>query len=160
MNRLRVAVTGFSLIEIVVALGIVSFAVVGIMGLIPVAMKSALESQRETRATLIAQQIFSDLVAASGTNAFLAIGTNISDVTSRLSVNLAASNVFQVGYGPDGLPVGQGNTNGAVYVADVSLSPNQPVTGVTKIQTVISTPAAAAQSLRSQYVFVSLARTN
>ena len=46
---------GFSLIEVVLALGIISFAIVGIIGLMPVAMKSAGDSMRETDATFIAR---------------------------------------------------------------------------------------------------------
>ena len=42
------------MVEIVLAIGIISFALVGILGLIPAAMDSAIKSQRETQATCIA----------------------------------------------------------------------------------------------------------
>jgi prepilin-type N-terminal cleavage/methylation domain-containing protein len=53
--------SAFSLIEIVLAVAIISVALVGILGLFPAALDSAMESQRETQAALIAKRIFSDL---------------------------------------------------------------------------------------------------
>lgn len=52
---------GFSLVEIVLALGIISFVLVAIFGLFPVGYGNALESRRETRAAYLAEQIIDDL---------------------------------------------------------------------------------------------------
>ncbi|MFV0337110.1 MAG: hypothetical protein ACK5LK_02550, partial [Chthoniobacterales bacterium] len=59
--------------EITIALGIIAFALVGIMGLLPVAMRAANESQWETRATFIAESIIGELNTADPANAFIAI---------------------------------------------------------------------------------------
>ena len=59
------AAQAFSLIEIVLALGVISFAIVGIMGLFPVAMRAAQESQSETRATLATVSRSADEVGRS-----------------------------------------------------------------------------------------------
>ena len=67
---------GFSLVEVVIALGIVSFAVLAIVGMMPVALKSAQDSMRETDATLIAQRIFSELKTGSGGNRSITTDTN------------------------------------------------------------------------------------
>jgi len=55
---------GFSLIEIVLALGIMSFALVSILGLFPLALDTARESKFETRMSLIGQSILSDIQAS------------------------------------------------------------------------------------------------
>lgn len=55
--------SAFSLTEVVLALGVVAFAAVAILGLFPVALDTARESQRETYATLIARSLFADLRA-------------------------------------------------------------------------------------------------
>ncbi len=47
----------FSLVEVVLALGIVSFAIVAILGLIPTGLQTSHSSQDETRAAQIAQSI-------------------------------------------------------------------------------------------------------
>ncbi len=154
VNLVNPVRTAFSLIEIVLALGIISFALVGIMGLLPVAMKSAQESQRETRAAQIAQQIFSDLHAMSPTNTFVAINTNI--LTSQLSVNLANASSNVISYAQDGLPLGQGTNTEAIYLAAVTVVPNVPVAGLSHVQATIETPALANSSNRSKYSFVTL----
>lgn len=60
----------FSLVEITVAVGIVSFALLAIMGLIPVGLKSVQDSSEQTRATDILN------LAASGIQGQYYLGTN------------------------------------------------------------------------------------
>lgn len=143
----------FSLIEVVLALGIISFALVGIMGLFPVAMKSAQESQRETRAALIARQVFSDLGTMSGTNRALIIGQDPAD---RITVNLANAGSNTVYFNDAGIPLGTTSTPEALFLADVVVTPNTPVSGISHVQTTVQTPAAAAATNRSSYTFVTL----
>jgi uncharacterized protein (TIGR02598 family) len=57
---------GFSLIEVVLALGIVGFSLIGILGLFPVALNTAKDSQNETRVAFIAQSIYSDFRTLRG----------------------------------------------------------------------------------------------
>jgi len=47
----------FSLIEVTLALGVVAFALVAILGLVPVALRSAKDATEDTRVSLIAQDI-------------------------------------------------------------------------------------------------------
>jgi uncharacterized protein (TIGR02598 family) len=150
---------GFSLIEIILALGVIAFAIVGIMGLFPVAMKSAQESQRETRATFIAQQIFSDLRTGTGTNRFIITGTNLGTNTINLS---AGTNLF-LAYDSAGAVLGTSApssfTNGvadAAFLANVSVNTNTGVPNLSQVQTTVEAPAAAASSNRSRYTFVTL----
>ena len=54
---------GFSLVEVVIAVGIAAFCLVVMLGLIPAGMNSNKDSSGETAAANIARNIFSDLRA-------------------------------------------------------------------------------------------------
>lgn len=55
---------GFSLVEVTVAMGIFAFVAVGILGLLPAALKLRAESAQETRAVMIAEELFASISAA------------------------------------------------------------------------------------------------
>lgn len=137
------------MIEVVLALGVVSFALVAIMGLFPMALKSAQESQRQTRATQIAQQIFTDLRAFPPANTLIATNTNIASAQIRFS--LTNSTTRQVSYTYDGVPMGGGNVSGAVFSAEIKVAPNIPSQNLTTISALIETPPGGAY--RSKYYF-------
>lgn len=122
------------------------------MGLFPIALKSALESQRETRATQIAQQIFNDLRAFPATNTLIATSTNILDPQIRL--NLTNNSSYAVSFSVDGKPIGGANSPGAIYSAEVTAVPNSPAPKLTTISAVIESPASAVN--RSRYYFVTV----
>lgn len=52
---------GFSLVEVTVAIGIFAFVAVGILGLLPAALKIRSDSAQETRAVMIAQELLSSI---------------------------------------------------------------------------------------------------
>jgi len=54
---------GFSLAEVVIALGVIAIAVVAILALFPAALQTGHSAQDETRAAQIAQSVFGSLVA-------------------------------------------------------------------------------------------------
>lgn len=58
--------SGFSLVEITVAIGIFAFVVVGIIGMFPTALRLRSESALETRAVMIAEELFA--AARASTN--------------------------------------------------------------------------------------------
>lgn len=153
---------GFSLIEVVLALGVIAFALVGIMGLFPVAMKSAQESQRETRATLIAQQIFSDLRVSAGTNRFVISGPTAS-TTNGLS--LSSDGNLYLAFGTNGSPLASVTSSdftnsypdlAASFLANISVDTNTGTSNLSRVQTTIETPAAAPSTSRAKYTFVTL----
>jgi len=154
------ATSAFSLIEVVLALGVISFAVVGIMGLIPTAMRTAQESQRETRATLIARQIFSDLQAGTNATRHIGIRPGITNAANVVSLSLTNSSINGIYFDMDGLPVGQSKTPDSIYSATVTVTPNVPTAGLSHIETVVATPAPAPTNAagRSTYTFVTLLR--
>lgn len=63
-KSLCVGAAGFSLVEVTIAIGLFAFVVVGILGLFPTAMRLRGESARETRAVLIAQELFAAVRAS------------------------------------------------------------------------------------------------
>lgn len=157
----------FSLVEVTLALGIIAFALVGIMALFPVAMRSAKESQEETKATFIAKEIFAGFTspqAAQG-QAFLVTGENF--LTQRQPVGLRQGSTNVVGYNQDGRPVGMAPSTsfaqslpdpGWFFAVRVSVQPDDPSPGVSRVEVLITTPPAAALTNRSAYPFVSLVR--
>jgi uncharacterized protein (TIGR02598 family) len=58
----------FSLIEITVAIGVISIALLAILGLVPIGMKSGREAVDATRTSLIAQDVFNRVRASTMSN--------------------------------------------------------------------------------------------
>ncbi len=83
---------GFSLAEVVIALGVIAIAVVAILALIPAALQTGHSAQDETRAAHIAQTIFPSL-AGQALSQFNNIQFLLSDNTTRSTppVNLTLS---------------------------------------------------------------------
>jgi len=156
---------GFSLVEVVLALGVIAFALVGIMGLFPVAMRSAQESQRETRATLIAQQIFSDLRASTGTNRLIVRGPSATNA-SWLITNfcLAGNTNLVLSYDASGIgrtdqistDAFDGSIPDAVFLASVAVDTNTGIPNLSRVQATVEAPAAAPSAKRTKYTFVTL----
>jgi type II secretory pathway pseudopilin PulG len=69
----------FSLVEVVLAIGVISFAIVAILGMFPVSSQTSHISQGETRATHIAEDVFA------------AISTQARTAASPASLNSAAA---------------------------------------------------------------------
>jgi uncharacterized protein (TIGR02598 family) len=141
----------FSLIEVVLALGVISFAIVGIMGLFPVALRAGLESQRETRATHIARTIFSEIQASSPTNAIIAVGP--SSYTNFALSNATPLTIFYDGEGSPTI-----SADSKLYTADIRITPNSPTQGIAHLQIDISAPPQAATTNQSKFSFVTLMR--
>ena len=150
--------TAFSLVEVVIALGIVSFAVLAIVGMMPMALKSAQESMRETDATLIAQRIFAELKTGSGGNRTLAISSN---GTTR-SLALSANSTNNLAFTQDGIPqaffLSTNSPQDASYdfYAQISVLTNTGVANLSRVQIDIAAPAAAPAAARTTNSFTTL----
>ncbi len=164
----------FTLIEIVLSLGIIAFALVGIMGMLPIALNTARESAQESEATLIAQRIFAEIRNAEDGKAL--ITTSSTDAT--LQIDLEAPGTYFLAFGPLDtspttgamVPLGtitQGDYNlglipsgaleDAQFIARVVVTPadNEP----TRVAISIEAPAFATSEIRKRtgnYPFVSL----
>jgi uncharacterized protein (TIGR02598 family) len=148
---------GFSLVEVVIALGIVSFAVLAIVGMMPMALKSAQESMRETDSTLIAQRIFSELRTGSGGNRTVAKDTNNS--SQMISLSADSTNNF-LAFKEDGTVKAFANSATANadydFYAQISVFTNTGVSNLSRVQIDITAPAAAPPTARTTNSFTTL----
>jgi type II secretory pathway pseudopilin PulG len=82
------SVRGFSLVEVTVALGIFAFVAVGILGLLPAALKQRADSSRETRAVMIAGELMSSVqTSPSLTNAVVRVGPDLGNPNASMLYN-------------------------------------------------------------------------
>lgn len=146
---------GFSLVEVVIALGIVSFAVVAIVGMLPMALKTAKDSMFETDATLAAQRIFSELQTGSGVNRTVSTGSNTS-----ATISLAANSTNILAFKSDGKPMFTTASLAAnpvvEFFAEILVSTNTGVSNLSHVQVSISHPAAAPTNARTTNSFTTL----
>jgi uncharacterized protein (TIGR02598 family) len=150
--------SAFSLIEVVLALGVISFAIVGIMGLFPVAMRTGQESQRETRATHIAQQIYADLKAGAPTNTFLATAPGTFQTVNLANPSPPTQTIY---FNNQGEPAGTNGPGNNEFVVDVIIDPDTPTNGLARVQVNVMAPAAATDPAnRTTNTFVTLMRQN
>lgn len=164
-SRPHSAVAGaFSLVEVVLAIGVISFALVAIIGLFPVASRTAVESQRETRAALIAQQIFADLRSAEGTDRFVVTGPDPLVHTNGLNLSVDNS-LLEIAYDQSGTAItnitagvfSNSYTSGnAAFLAQVLVTTNSGLPNLSRIEVTVQAPAPAPATNRSSYTFITL----
>ena len=161
---MRPKLAGFSLVEAALSLSIFSFAMVGIIGLFPVALQTAMESNAETRATLIARRIIDEIRSLPATNISLVRGSSVTNSAQTSGFDLSSSFSVVLLYDEQG----EGMTNeaataafdnritaaGAYFAAKVDLNPNFPRSGMSCVQVTIEAPASAPSSRRSRFIFV------
>jgi uncharacterized protein (TIGR02598 family) len=145
---------GFSLVEVVLALGVVSFAIVAILGIIPTGLQTSHSSQDETRAAQIAQTILSSMASQAQTQfSSVKLQTNDSstipafDLTSTASVTVYANNDAKL----------SANSAGAVYA--ISIATNGSPSGfdagyANQITLTVAWPASAAAANQTKRDFV------
>ena len=93
---------GFSLVEVVIALGIITVGVTAVLALFPAALQTSHSAQDETRAAHIAQSVFGSLVAQAPSQ-FSGVQFLLSDgVTRSPSIDLRASSSYTLYGGNDG----------------------------------------------------------
>lgn len=149
--------SAFSLVEVVVALGIISFSVIAIIGMLPVALKSSHDGMRETDATHIAQRIFSELKTGSGGNR--SVTTDPGGISNHM-INLAANSTNYLAFTQDGTV--QKHTNTANqnpsydFYAQISIFTNTGISNLSRIQIDIAAPAAAPPTARTTNSFTTL----
>jgi Tfp pilus assembly protein PilV len=84
----------FSLLEVVIALGVITVGIVGILAVFPTALQTGHSAQDETRAAHIAQSVLGSLVAGASThfsNAQLPLYPSASPAPTPLSIDLTTS---------------------------------------------------------------------
>lgn len=156
---------GFSLVEVVLALGIVSFSLVGILSLFPVALDTAKDSKNETRVTLIAQTILSDLKSSPPDKAEVVIYATEDPAQRQVTSSpLSGFAPVYVAYDSQGLAIKSisdsefnQRSNIGAFVASIQATTNGvPVTGLALVTVSIQTPPQAdgiSRSARKKYNF-------
>lgn len=134
----------FSLIEVVLALGIVSFAMMAVVGTLPVGLRSSQQSRTQIAAANIARQIQGDLQQISFQNSS----------TDALTVEKLPSNPFY--FSQDGT---RSVASDAYYVAKFTLN-NVSAPGLSvnssnarSVKVSITYPASATEANRQQVVY-------
>lgn len=153
-RAIRRGQAAFSLIEIVLAVGIISFALVGILGLFPVALDAATAAQDETQVAFIASSIFSGL------------NSNPPYFGDGQATNLTSSTTENLNFFENGTAEGSEAATDSLhadspkFLASVTFSPDDPAVGLTSVSIQIVTPAEApANSAGStSYSFSSIIR--
>ena len=123
----------FSLVEVVLALGIVAFAVVAILGLIPTALQTSHSSQDDTRAAQIAQSIlavFSEQQFSAVT--FLEYDSTTGSQSGSINFDLKSQNGTGANWAA--------NNEGEVFI------PGPPVKFLTRPSGPPAAPADTAQT--------------
>ena len=124
--------SGFSLIEVTIALSVAGFCLLAILGLLQTGVTTQRATTEQTAATGIATMVFADLVSAAGTN-----------LSPRFQINLTNSSSPQTVFISE-----NGTTNssagGARYRASLDVRP--PASGAkaaTGVRILITWPAVA-----------------
>ena len=107
----RVSSGGFSLVEVTIAIGLFAFVMVGILGLFPTATRMRADSALETRAVMIAQQLYSYVEVSeidarypslspsfSVTNVALRDGPGLEEKNTRAGINILGNGGVVLGY--------------------------------------------------------------
>jgi uncharacterized protein (TIGR02598 family) len=118
---------GFSLAEVVIALGVITVGIVAVLAVFPAALQTGHSAQDETRAAHIAQSIFGSLVAQAPSQ-FSGVQFLLSDgVTRSPSINLTTSSSYTLYAGNDGQVIN--SVANATYA--ITIYTNNAVAGFT-----------------------------
>ena len=152
------SVKAFSLIEVLLAIGIVSFAVVAIVGMLPIALNTAKDSMLETDAAIIAQRVFAELQASTGTNRPVSISahgdTKAIDLSSDGTNYLAFGDTCEVQSSPASeAPISE---MAVQFLGIVSVATNTGISNLSRVEVSITSPASAPASSRKTNAFVTL----
>jgi uncharacterized protein (TIGR02598 family) len=155
MKSSRHSRDGFSLVEVVLALGVVSFAIVAMLGVISTGLQTSHLAQDETRAAQIAQSIFASLASQAQTqfnNAQLQLSDN-STMSFDLSSSAAAAKTLYADNGGTLVP----NASGAVYAITVRTNGSSTgfdATYANQVTLSVAWPASAAAANQTKRDFV------
>ncbi len=109
----------FSLVEVSLALGVVAFALVGLLGLFPAGLAASRDNANETRAAQLAQSVFTTLRGQPLASAEL--GGAVLDLTASNQTTLYAAQ--------DGLEITNAFGPARLFVLDVRWSPADGMVG-------------------------------
>ncbi len=145
------SVEGFSLIEVVLAIGVVSFCLVAVLGLLPVGLKSNKDSSNQTTAAGLAMAIASDLKA---TPASPGATSTITTTNYGLRIPSPGSNAITntLYLSEDGTTNSSASDFKSSYLATVTITP--PASGMvtaTAARILITWPPVASPTNASSF---------
>jgi type II secretory pathway pseudopilin PulG len=164
----------FTLVEVIIAMGVLTISLVGILALFPVAFNTARESTYETRVAFIAETILADVKSTATsesdnnpTPTILRRSRILDDGMNELALldlDQTAPSEAWFSIDIDGQLSGsisenefESGVNDAGFVAKISAiydTPEHP--GLTEIRIVVEAPGIAPQANRRSYPFVTL----
>ncbi len=148
---------GFTLVEIALALGIAAFALVGIIGMVPVALDNARESRQQTHAAFIARTIFGNLFSGADGKAMVQVSESGSDSDFELvALEPELARSFTLAFDEAGRlvdPEGAGTPREALFTAQLTLTKTDEKPARAEVS--VETPPGAAKANRQAYQFVS-----
>lgn len=135
MNRPNQTAPGFSLMEVVIALGVIGIAVVAILGVVPTGLTTGRAAQDETRAAQIAQSVITSISAQAikrdGSGQPILDAQNHQQLNGAIKlpsvsapVDLTANNTYSI-YGNNKGDVSDQAT-GAVYSVKIAITDAPP----------------------------------
>lgn len=155
----------FSLLEILIALGLFGLVISGLLTLFPVALRTEKSSEDETRATLIASSMMEALQSAEGIGPW-SVATGMSNglpVWEIVQPNIPTN--LSILYNASCEPIRKLNATeamqpltdpSAILVATLSLTAKPPMPGVFTAEVAVASPASAPAAGRSIQRFVRL----
>lgn len=160
---------GFSLVEIVLAMGVFSIAIVAIIGLFPTALNSAQRARAETSAAMVARAIMADLRAHPFDQARLQNGGSVGNPTysNAFSLATAGTQFMRYDFGSDGNrlqprgPANQsqydnGGPNLGLMIAAIKITPDPINRSLSQVEVSVEYPTAAKRENRTAARFVTL----
>jgi uncharacterized protein (TIGR02598 family) len=158
MRTKRIA--GFSLVEVTLALGVSSFGMLAIFGLLPVGLSSSQTSGQQTMAANIATAIVADMNQVPNSSAIAASSGALNAVSPQYSIDVTGSSAHQSFYTDgSGKYLSKSYTPAARYSVSVNLA--KPASGSRQAPNgvvAIAWPAAAPKPLDQLSVFVAFDR--
>lgn len=162
MLSIRSQFAAFTLIEISITVGVFAVSIVAILALVPVGMRNADESRKESIVALIARTVLSDLRTGTFDKARIA-KTPTPDFLEYDLAHAAPTPVY-LGYNADGIVIGEiptasyANPNPtADYIVKVeSKLAVTTAPALTLVTVTIESPASAPASARKQHPVVTL----
>jgi|GEM_PF-3200376 len=152
---------GFTLTEVVFAVGLLALALVPLFSLLPLALQHTADGKNQTRAALLAQSLFSELKCSPDNNLFLLLPSRgawtpsaplnlLSPETETLCV---AYDAEETALGSVADPAYQQGLAGAAFFATVSCR-FDTISGLGKMTLAIEWPAAAPLGNRHRQIFI------
>ncbi len=136
-HSLRRHRSGFTLVEVTLAIAVAMIGIVAVLGLLPQGMQSARSAVDNTITATIAENIFSQLRVGSFANNVICKDANC---TGTLAFHLNVSEAGSLNYDQSGLPT---NTNGGLsyYLVNLTATNTPGNANLTLVQATIVWPA-------------------